>query len=92
MDEHCLLNMALDINDLGYFMERDSDSVRIKHPGEDGVVEYKILKWNEFDSKRKCASVVIRRSDGRIFAYVKGSDTSLMKMLNADEKCKAQLE
>ena len=80
-----MLNMSFEISELGFFIERDSESVRIKHPGEDNIANYKILKWNEFDSKRKCASVVVRRSDGRIFAYVKGSDSSLLKMLKADE-------
>ena len=93
LDEYCLLNMALRIRSLGYFCERDSESVRIKQPDntENSVVEYKILKYNDFDSKRKCASVVVRAPDGRIFAYVKGSDSTLFKMLNAEEQCKGQL-
>ena len=92
LDEICLLDMARDIFELGYFVERDSDSVRIKHPRDESMTEFKILKFNEFDSKRKCASVVVRAADGRIFAYVKGSDSSLMKMLNEGTKCKEKLE
>ena len=84
--------MSRDIFELGYFAERDSDSIRIKHPTEEAMVEFKVLKINEFDSKRKCASVVVRSSDGRIFAYVKGSDSSLLNMMNSDAKCRINLE
>ena len=74
--------MAKEIEDLGYFCERDSEMVRIGNLDE--TSEYKILKWNEFDSERKCSSVVIRRPDGKIFAYVKGSDSTLYNMLNVN--------
>ena len=71
--------MSHDVCELGYFCSKDSESIRIQYPG-DNVAEYKVLKWNDFDAKRKCASVVVRGPDGRTFAYVKGSDTTLFKM------------
>ena len=41
---------------------------------------FKVLKYNEFDSKRKCSSVVVRTPEGKVIAYVKGSDTTMMKI------------
>ena len=72
--------MAHDIKDLGYFCDRDSATVKIRRGGGEDT-EYTILKWNEFDSTRKCASVVVRGPDGRVFAYVKGSDSAILNML-----------
>ena len=89
-DEACLLNTARQIRNFGYFVTRDSQSIGIQRP--DGQTEqFKVLKYNEFDSKRKCSSIVVRNLDGRIFAYVMGSDSSMMRMARYDSAHKAQL-
>ena len=90
-DEACLLNTARQIRNFGYFLTRDSQTIGIQRP--DGQTEqFKVLKYNEFDSKRKCSSIVVRNSDGKIFAYVMGSDSSMMRMARQDSAFKAQLQ
>ena len=88
LDEFCLLNMTRDVCDLGYFIERDSETIKIRLPGEDNVVGYKLLKYNEFDSKRKCASIVVKAPNGKVLAYVKGSDSTLLNMLDESKNAK----
>ena len=83
MDEVCLLNMARDIFELGYFYERDSDTIKIRH-SDNIVTDFKVLRYNEFESVRKCASIVVKGPDEKVFVYVKGSDSTLMKMLHPE--------
>ena len=78
-DEGCLIEMTRKAEKLGYFVSRDSSTIGIRTPNGE-IEKYKILKYNEFDSKRKCSSIVVRNSDGDVFAYVKGSDTTMMRM------------
>ena len=78
-DEGCLIEMARKAEKLGYFAFRDSSTISLQTPSGE-IEKFKILKYNEFDSKRKCSSIVVRNSDGDVFAYVKGSDTTMMRM------------
>ena len=43
--------------------------------------EFKILKVFKFTSDRKCASVVVRAPDGKVYVYVKGSETAIKGMV-----------
>ena len=83
--------MARDIRELGYFYGRDSETVKIRY-SDNNDADFKILKYNEFDSVRKCASIVVEGQDGQVIVYVKGSDSTLLKMLSSESNCKVQLE
>ena len=83
--------MTLAFKSFGYFIHRDSNSVGIMR--EDGKIDqFEILSWNEFDTERQCSSIVVKNADGKIFAYVKGSDTSIMSKLANELGSKDQLQ
>ena len=65
---------------LVHFKDRDSQAIRIQ-VGEN-IEEYTILKVIEFTSARKAMTMVVKRNDGRIFAFVKGADTSIIPKLS----------
>ena len=71
--------MALKLGKMGYFKSRDSEGVTICYPNSQDQ-EFKILKTFKFDSERKCMSVVVKGTDGKILAFIKGADSSLLKM------------
>ena len=57
----------------------------IRFPNDLKETRYKLLRFNEFTSKRKCVSVVVKRvEDDRFFVYVKGADSSLLEMSNPE--------
>ena len=72
-----LLNICKEIG-LVYFVERDSNSIKIRI--DNNVIEsYEILKVIEFDSSRKRMSVVVKRiSDGKIINFIKGADIAII--------------
>ena len=83
--------MTLAFKNFGYFIHRDSNSIGIMREG--GKIEqFEILSWNEFDTDRQCSSIVVKNADGKIFAYVKGSDTSIMSKLVNELGSKDQLQ
>lgn len=43
-------------------------------------VEFEVVKVFEFTPERKAMSVVVKSNDGKQYAYVKGADSSLLKM------------
>jgi len=45
-----------------------------------------VLKINKFSSDRKAMSVVVRAPDGKVYAYVKGSDQSLINMTRREDE------
>ena len=45
---------------------------------------YRILKRFNFTSERRMSSVLVRTAEGRIFAYVKGSDDAINAILKRD--------
>ena len=45
---------------------------------------YRILKRFNFTSERRMSSVLVRTPEGRIFAYVKGSDDAITAILKRD--------
>jgi magnesium-transporting ATPase (P-type) len=48
---------------------------------DDDFSSFEILKTNEFDSDRKAMSIVVREaSTQRILVFVKGADSSVIKM------------
>ena len=76
---------------MGFFVSRDSNSIGIRL--KCGKTEYyEILRWNEFDSERQCSSIVVKNAQGKIFVYVKGSDTSIMSKLDYQETQKDKLQ
>ena len=59
----------------GYtFVGRTADSVSVRQDASGEVVVYNVLAVNEFSSKRKCMSVVVKRPDGRKVLLMKGAD------------------
>ena len=92
LDEICLLEMTHDISSLGFFSGKEGEIMTIRFPGQKEA-KYKLLRFDEFTSKRKCVSVVVKRiQDDRFFAYVKGADSSLIKMSNPEVHVSDQLK
>ena len=79
VDEVCLLDMTRD-SGISFFKERDSDYVTIEHYGE--VQRYFIYKIFEFDSDRKCMSVVLKHPTeaNKALCFVKGADSSVFPL------------
>lgn len=75
IDEACLLDMAQDTGDCERFIGRTKDTLRTRKKGT--KYEYRIMKAFKFTSDRRCSSVVIKTNEGKMYAYVKGSDTSI---------------
>jgi len=46
--------------------------------------KYRVLKYFPFTSERKASSIVVRDHEDRLFAFVKGADSSMKKFLKAD--------
>ena len=60
------------------YMGRTSHTIDIRLNGQDECYEF--LKIIEFSSDRKKMSVIVRRkSDNRVFNFVKGADSVMMK-------------
>ena len=92
LDEICLLEMTRDIGSFGYFSGKEGEVMTINFPDQK-FAKYKLLRFNEFTSQRKCVSVIVKRiEDDRFFAYVKGADTSLIKMANPEVHVSDQLK
>ena len=85
LDEHCLLDMAQKTGLFNYYVKKTTTSVVLGKQNEDGenseMEEFKILKVFKFTSDRKCASVVVRAPDGKVYVYVKGSETAIKGMV-----------
>ena len=48
-----------------------------------GVVEYDILHILEFDSRRKCMSVIVRqKGTDQVILYTKGADSAIYSFLD----------
>ncbi len=45
---------------------------------------YEILETLQFTSERSCMSVLVRRPDGKLVLYCKGSDEVLLEKLATD--------
>ena len=80
IDEVCLLDMAKDACEFGYFEERDSENIYFTN----GKLReaFKVLKVNDFTSDRKCMSSIVEEvATGKVFVFVKGADSFVQKML-----------
>ena len=66
-------------------VEKDSDVLKVTVNSKSE--EYKLVKSYEFTSDRKMMSVVVKRNtDGKLFLFTKGADTSLLPLAkNADK-------
>ena len=54
---------------------------------DESLQEFEILRTNEFDSDRKAMSIVVRHtSSQRMFVFLKGADSSVVKMLNSESE------
>ena len=73
--------------DFPYFASRDSNSITLQRGKEEEaqLENYKILKSFKFTSDRKCSSVVVRAPDGKVYAYVKGSEIAIKAMLHSGQ-------
>jgi magnesium-transporting ATPase (P-type) len=80
IDEVCLLEMARSVKDFGYFLTRDSSHITIQK--SDGQLEnMRVLKVYDFTPERRAMSiVVIDEKTNKIYAFVKGADSSIMAM------------
>jgi magnesium-transporting ATPase (P-type) len=83
VDEVCLLNMTKDTQK-GYFLDRDSSSIRIMINGEEE--SYDLLKTFQFTSERKAMSVVVKHptEEGKVICFVKGADSSIFPLLKGN--------
>lgn len=90
IDEACLLDMVKKTQIFGSFYSCDSENMFLKNSeaerrrtGQE-VSTYRILKRFNFTSERRMSSVLVRTAEGRIFAYVKGSDDAVSEILKRD--------
>ena len=84
--------MAQAVGSFNYFVDRDSNTIRLGKPVAEGEEsfnereEYKILKNFKFTSDRKCASTVVRAPDGNVYVYVKGSEIAIKGMMREGQE------
>jgi len=83
IDEVCLLEMARQARDFGYFVKRDSSTISYRQ-SSNHVQDLRVLKVFEFTPERRAMSVVVEDS-GKIYAFVKGADSTLMKMKSENQ-------
>lgn len=70
-----------------FFSERDSTNITLKRRRHiDDKETFKVLKVFKFTSERKCSSVVVRAPDGKVYAYIKGSELAVKAMLSATQE------
>ncbi|KAI5073617.1 hypothetical protein GOP47_0011630 [Adiantum capillus-veneris] len=81
-DEQALVAAAASY---GYtLLERTSNYIVINVLGE--RLTFEVLGMHEFDSNRKCMSVILRCPDGGIKVVVKGADSAVLRKLSLSEK------
>lgn len=81
-DEQALVSAAASY---GYtLLERTSNYIVINVLGE--VLSFEMLGLHEFDSNRKCMSVILRCPDGKIKVLVKGADSTVLQKISLSEK------
>ncbi|MCO5566464.1 hypothetical protein L7F22_020141 [Adiantum nelumboides] len=81
-DEQALVAAAASY---GYtLLERTSNYIVINVLGE--KMTFEVLGMHEFDSNRKCMSVILRCPDGRIKVLVKGADSAVLRKVSLSEK------
>jgi phospholipid-transporting ATPase len=72
--------MARSVKQFGYFLNRDSTHITVQLP-EGRVESMRVLKVFDFTSERRAMSiVVIDEKTSKIYAFVKGADSSIMNM------------
>ena len=62
------------------FLNRDSTSITIQV--NESTETYEILRALEFTSERKCMTLIVKRNDGKLFAFAKGADTSIFPKID----------
>jgi magnesium-transporting ATPase (P-type) len=77
IDEVCLLDMSQSANVLE-FMDRDSEAYFLKNMITGKDEKYKLIKIFEFESVRKCMTVIVQDEAGKYWAYCKGADSSIL--------------
>ncbi|XP_063085017.1 phospholipid-transporting ATPase IK isoform X3 [Cavia porcellus] len=76
-DEEALVTAA---RNFGYvFLSRTQDSITVVELGEERT--YEVLALMDFNSDRKCMSVLVRTPEGSICLYTKGADTVIFQRL-----------
>eukprot|EP00658_Telonema_sp_P-2_P046910 TRINITY_DN3529_c0_g1_i10.p1 TRINITY_DN3529_c0_g1~~TRINITY_DN3529_c0_g1_i10.p1 ORF type:complete len:1190 (-),score=231.81 TRINITY_DN3529_c0_g1_i10:273-3842(-) len=89
-DEVVLTHWAADSADVKYCGTRDNCRV-LDVCGE--AEEYELLALLEFDSFRKCMSVLVRGSGGQCFLYTKGADEAVTLLLaESDDRINQEAE
>ncbi|KAH7433506.1 hypothetical protein KP509_07G072400 [Ceratopteris richardii] len=77
-DEQALVSVAASY---GYtLIERTSNHIVLNVLGEN--ILFDVLGTHEFDSNRKCMSVVLRCPDGKIKVLVKGADSAMLRKVS----------
>jgi len=93
-DEVCLLDMARSVKDFGFYNDRDSETLHVKYTGWGKDKLFKKIKDFPFSSDRKVASTVVQDESGQLFVFVKGADSSMVKMCSekSNEAMEAEAE
>ena len=87
-DEGALVDAA---KCFGYkYAEKSMTTMTVDENG--AKAEYEVLATNEFSSKRKRMSILVRRPDGRTFLYLKGTDSVVAKRLTKHARGDARYE
>lgn len=81
-DELVLLELAA-AADLVTLVDRTQDSIVVKEGGAEST--YRIVKHIKFDPVRRMMTMVVQDSSGRVFAFSKGADSSILPRI-ADQK------
>ena len=69
--------------DLVTLVDRTQDSIVVKEGGAEST--YRIVKHIKFDPVRRMMTMVVSDSSGRVFAFSKGADSSILPRI-ADQK------
>lgn len=81
IDECCLLDMSA-LTDIIEFKERDATHMRIVDKRRGKEEEWEFIRAFAFTSERKAMSVIVRNvATKKVFAFVKGADSSILKMI-----------
>lgn len=77
IDEVCLLDMSQSAENLE-FTDRDSTHMRLRNNNSGKEESYELIKVFEFESDRKCMTVIVKDEAGKYWAYCKGADSSIL--------------
>ena len=68
------------------FTDRDSTNLRLRNNNSGKEESYELIKVFEFESDRKCMTVIVKDEAGKYWAYCKGADSSILPKITHCKK------